>query len=75
MFMFRAPTEATTEVTIFDIEHHTGDRAVARQTCVATLLSDVLTHARKAAAKLGADHFTITDARGDFVGVFHAASC
>jgi hypothetical protein len=57
---------------MFDIEHRKGDRAVGREISQSNVLADALAGARRMAAKLDADHLTVTDARGDLIGVFQA---
>ena len=57
---------------MFDIEHRKGAVAIGHQIIRSKMLTEALASARRMAAKLGADHMTITDDRGDLVGVFQA---
>lgn len=58
---------------MFDIEHRRGERAVAHQRVQSRRLTEALTAARRVASGLGADHMTVSDDRGDLIGVFQAA--
>jgi hypothetical protein len=55
---------------MFQIEHRRAGSAIGRQFIRATGLADALANARLMAARLGADHMTVTDANGGFIGVF-----
>ena len=55
---------------MFDIELRKGDRTVGRQIVHSDILTVALAGVRRIAAALDADHMTITDARGDLIGVF-----
>ena len=57
---------------MFDIEHRRGDWAVGRQILRSNTLTEALAIACRMAARLGADHMTITDDRGDLIGVFQS---
>ena len=55
---------------MFDIELRKGDRTVGRQIVHSEILAVALEAVHRIAANLDADHMTITDARGELIGVF-----
>jgi len=59
---------------MFQIEHRRADSAIGRQVIRAERLVIALAAARQMAIRLGADHMTVTDARGDLIGVFRASA-
>lgn len=58
---------------MFEIEHRRGERPIGRQIIYSKFLVEALASARRMAARLGADHMTVSDDQGDLLGVFQAS--
>jgi hypothetical protein len=58
---------------MFAIEHRKGDKALGQQLIYSRVFTDALASACRMAARLGADHMTISDPRGNLIGVFQAS--